>query len=242
MSHPKTEAVRELIAAGLTNTAIGKQQGMERQTVGRIRRELGLPDVPRQPLTVEQKWRQRTRKVSGGHLEWTGERTAAGSKPVMRHSGKAYSATRVAYRIAHGKDPEGYAKPGCGMPNCVEPTHQLDTADHRPVHTPRIQYTSAEEKLAALTEPTKDGHVLWTGTVTSQGQQLLTFNGVSYTANRIAFRAHWKREPVGPVIRACEQPGCIRGEHLDDSQARRSHQAALRAVFGTAGRRITSAT
>jgi hypothetical protein len=235
MPHPKADAVRELIAAGLTNTAIGRQLHMERQTVGQIRRELGLPDVPRQPLTVEEKWRQRTRELPGGHLEWTGDRSTGPSHtPVLRHSGATYTASRIAFRIQHGTDPSGHAKPDCGHPQCIAPAHQYDTANRQPVHEPRARYDSAEAKLAALTEPTDDGHLQWTGPTTADGRQLLAFGGANHMAARVAFGTRWGREPVGPVLPACDYPHCLLGDHLDDKQARDAFRAMFSGVFGSA--------
>lgn len=125
--HPKTDAVQQLIGEGLTNTEIGRILRMERQTVGRIRRELGLPNVPHQPLTLDEKWATFTRPVNGGHLEWTGERQTTSGTPVMRYREHAYTAARIAFRIRHGREPEGYARPECGLPHCVAPAHIDDT-------------------------------------------------------------------------------------------------------------------
>lgn len=229
MSHPKTEAVAELLAAGLTNTAIGRQLHMERQTVGQIRHELGIPQVPAQPLTVEEKWRARTCPVDGGHLEWTGERATESGTPVMRHSGETYTAARIAFRIDHGTDPAGYAKPGCGYLGCVAPAHQDDTGQNRPARQHRARYASPEAKLAALTEPTSDGHLRWTGP-TDGPHPFLKHNGRRWPVLTLAFRARYGREPVGTVRAGCDYPGCLLGDHLDDTQARRAHRAAYAAI------------
>ncbi|MDH6116866.1 hypothetical protein ABH930_000285 [Kitasatospora sp. GAS204A] len=232
MPHPKLHQIRRLIDAGLTNTAIGQQLHVERQTVGRIRHELGLPLVPRQPLTVEEKWRQRTRELPGGHLEWTGDTSTGRGVPVLRHSGQTYTAGRVAFRIQHGADPTGHAKPDCGVRYCVAPAHQYDTAARQPVREPLVRYNSAEAKLAALTEATPDGHLAWAGPTTADGRQILTHGGVNHTAARVAFRARWGREPIGVVLPSCEYPRCLLGEHLDDTKARNAYRAMFSAVFG----------
>jgi len=234
MPHPKTAQIRQLIQAGLTNTAIGQQLHVERQTVGRIRHELGLPPVPRRPLTVEQKWAQRTRELPGGHLEWTGDTSTGRGVPVLRHSGHTYTAGRIAFRIEHGADPTGRAKPDCGLRHCVAPAHQYDTATRQPVHRPRTRYDSVEAKLAVLTAATADGHRVWTGPGAADGRQILTYGGVNHMPARVAFRAHWGRDPVGPVLPACGHPHCLVGEHLDDTKARDAYRAMFSAVFGRA--------
>lgn len=128
LDHPKADAVCDLIDEGLTNTAIGQRLHLERQTVGRIRRALGIANVAQQSLTLQEKWAARTRPVEGGHLEWTGERQSTSGTPVMRYREKAYSAARIAFRIKHDREPEGYAKSECGMQHCVAPDHVDDTA------------------------------------------------------------------------------------------------------------------
>ncbi|MFJ9846321.1 hypothetical protein ACIRYZ_38955 [Kitasatospora sp. NPDC101155] len=141
MNPTKIGPARDLLTAGLSNSAIARQLHVDKHDVATLRTEMGLPNVPAQPLTVEQKWRQRVRPAVGGHLEWTGERATGSGTPVMRHSGQAYTAARIAYRIKHGTDPQGYAAPGCGMRHCVSPDHiddlprrQRDRAALRIVH------------------------------------------------------------------------------------------------------------
>lgn len=220
MSHPKTEAIRTLLAAGLTNTAIATQLRTERQTVGRIRRELGIPLVPQQPLTVEEKWQQLARPVDGGHMEWTGETSTSSSRtPVMRHSGATYTAARIAYRIQHGTDPAGYAKPDCGVEHCVTPAHQTDTGQSRAARQHRARYASPEAKLAALTEEVDGGHLRWTGPLDGH-HPLLKHNGRRWPVLTLAFRATYGREPHGTVRSDCDYPHCLLGEHLSDKESR----------------------
>ncbi|MER5641885.1 hypothetical protein ABT095_33730 [Kitasatospora sp. NPDC002227] len=129
MANPKKVGpARELLEAGLSNSAIARQLHMDKRDVAQLRSEMGLPNIPAQPLTVEQKWRERTAPLPGGHLEWTGERATGSGTPVLRHSGQAYTAARIAYRIQHGTDPVGHAAPGCGRQHCVAPEHIDDTA------------------------------------------------------------------------------------------------------------------
>lgn len=120
------EQIVELLGQGLSNTAVAKQLRCDRHRVGDIRRELGLPDVAQQPLSLEQKWRANTREVDGGHLEWTGERRGPSGTPVMRYREQAHTAARIAFRIRHGSDPIGHVQAECDYQQCVAPDHVDD--------------------------------------------------------------------------------------------------------------------
>ena len=230
VSHPKTADVAALIKAGLTNTAIGEQLHMERQTVGRIRRHLGLPNVPRKPATPEAAWRRYVRDLPEGHMAWTGPVAGPGRTPVLRYGNNVMlTAGRVAYRIQYGADPAGCAKSGCGMPHCVAPAHQLDTGRTRTAGQHHVRYASPEAKLAALVEATDDGHALWTGPVDGP-HPLLKHGGRRWPAHTIAFQQHYGRAPVGQVRPGCGVAGCLLGEHLDDRPARERLAAALAAL------------
>ncbi|GGT43596.1 helix-turn-helix domain-containing protein [Streptomyces purpureus] len=115
-----------LLNEGLNNQAIARQLRCDKHRVAAIRREEGIPNVQRQPLTVEEKWAARTRPVDGGHLEWTGERGKSAGTPVMRYSGQSYSPAAIAFRIQHGRAPQGYAFAECGFRHCVAPEHVDD--------------------------------------------------------------------------------------------------------------------
>ncbi|MEV7422839.1 hypothetical protein [Streptomyces sp. NPDC091212] len=138
---PTTPEIEELLRAGLSNTAIGRQLHCDRHRVADIRRDLGIPNIPAQPFSLEEKWRARTRPVAIGHLEWTGERQSTSGTPVMRHSGKWYTAAAIAFRIRHGRDPQGQARAECGHHQCVAPDHVDDT----------VTRTKTREQLRYLT-------------------------------------------------------------------------------------------
>lgn len=120
----------ELAAAGTPTAVIARQLGMDRRDVRRIRNQAGhpAPEHVRQPLTLEQKWRSKTRPVDGGHLEWLGSRAQASGTPVLRYGEQMYTAYRIAFRIRTGRDPIGQAKPSCEYPQCVAPDCVDDTA------------------------------------------------------------------------------------------------------------------
>lgn len=137
--------VAELLRQGLSNAEIARRLNVDRHAVGNARRALGLPNVPLQPLSLEQKWESHTRPVEGGHLEWTGETNSVSGTPIMRYRGKGYTAARIAFRIQHGREPEGYAYADCGLQHCVAPRHVGD-------ETTRLQ---TREQLRYLTGGTE---------------------------------------------------------------------------------------
>ncbi|MFF1792641.1 hypothetical protein ACFVXQ_00110 [Kitasatospora sp. NPDC058263] len=222
----------ELATAGRSTSSIATELHMDRRAVRQLRAEAGIPALPGgtpQPLTVEEKWQARTQPLDGGHLGWTGETATGSGTPVMRHSGTTYTAGRIAYRIQHGQDPAGYARPGCGQPGCVAPDHQVDTGATRPARQHRARYPSPEAKLNALSAPTEGGHQRWTGPMDGQ-HPLLKHGGRRYSVLALAFRQHHGRDPIGTVRVGCDLPGCVAGAHLDDAPARARLRTALAAI------------
>jgi hypothetical protein len=116
------------ICDGHSNLRISRDLHCDKTRVARLRRELGIPNVVLQPLTLEQKWASKTRPVDGGHLEWTGERAKASGTPVMRYKEAGYSPAAVAFEMRHGRPAQGYVKAECGYPHCVAPDHVNDEA------------------------------------------------------------------------------------------------------------------
>lgn len=122
--------VRELLHAGLSDTEIARQLGIDKSTSARARAALGLPKPKRgkrPAATPEDLFWKRVKPSRGGHMEWTGY--AHGGTPSLRHGGQLHTAYRLAFRIANGRDPEGYALPACGREHCVKPGHHADRAD-----------------------------------------------------------------------------------------------------------------
>lgn len=116
-----------ILRTGVSDSAVSRQLRCDRHRVTSIRRSLGLPPRPAQPLTLEEKWTARTRPVEGGHLEWIGQRQKVSGTPVLVYSGRTYTAARVAFQIKHGREPEGYAYAECpDNPHCVAPDHVDD--------------------------------------------------------------------------------------------------------------------
>src|SRR5256885_5051734 len=103
----------ELLRAGLSDSAVARQLNMCPRTVGKARAALGLPKHKRgikPAATPEDLFWRRVRPTDDGHMEWTGYRDQSGLIG-LRHDGRFYTAYRLAYLIATGREPKGYALP-----------------------------------------------------------------------------------------------------------------------------------
>ncbi|MEV0525996.1 hypothetical protein AB0I66_21405 [Streptomyces sp. NPDC050439] len=124
--------VAELLRAGLSDRAIGRELNVDATvTVRATRQALGLPPARpgRKPAaTPEDLFWRRTQPVGGGHFIWTGYRTTSrsGSVPTLRHGGRVHTAYRIAFRLKHGREPEGHVTVTCDRDGCVAPGHTED--------------------------------------------------------------------------------------------------------------------
>lgn len=117
----------ELLRAGCSDREVSRRLNVDNRTASRARAALGLPrhrPGPIAPSSLQDAFRQRTRPVDGGHLEWTGHRDTG--TPFFRWATKKYSPARVAFVMQHGRAPVGNALPGCDYPGCVAPAHITD--------------------------------------------------------------------------------------------------------------------
>lgn len=122
---PRTDIIA-LLRKGHSDREIGRRLRTNPKRVGRIRAELDLPQYqPTQVLTLEQAWTAQAEQLADGHMRWTGYHRE-GTCPVLKHRGTDYSARRVSFLIAHGREPEGRVLAGCGLRECVAPTHVTD--------------------------------------------------------------------------------------------------------------------
>jgi len=123
--------VAELLRAGYGDTTIARRLGVTVSTVKKARSALRLPAARsgnKVAGSVEDLYWRYAQLLDDGHASWSGHRTSKGT-PCMRWGGRTghlYSAYRVAFRIHHGREPEGFAIPGCGMPACVAGPHITD--------------------------------------------------------------------------------------------------------------------
>ncbi|MFD4569348.1 hypothetical protein ACFWOX_33925 [Streptomyces sp. NPDC058467] len=123
--------VAELLRAGLPDRTIARELHVDAKNVAAARERLGLPKAKpgRKPAAAAEDlfWR-RVQPTDDGHMEWTGYRDKSGVIG-LRHGGTFYTAYRLAFRIATGRDPEGYALPTCEHEHCVKPGHHADRLD-----------------------------------------------------------------------------------------------------------------
>lgn len=136
-----------MLRDGATNRAVARAIGVDRDTAARYRAILGMPAAPqpepknRCTLSLDEKFRQFTRPVAGGHLEWAGRRTKSNGTPVFTFEGRCITARTAAFRLAHGRDPQGYVTAECDHEGCVAPDHVEDAPGR----------TRLRAQLAALT-------------------------------------------------------------------------------------------
>ncbi|WHM30277.1 hypothetical protein OH540_09600 [Streptomyces sp. BPPL-273] len=130
-------AIEQLLRAGYGDRTIARRLGVTIGTVRRTRTLLRLPagrPGPKAHGTPADVFWSRAKPVDGGHMEWTGT-VHSGTTPSLRHGGHRYSAYKVAFTLAHGREPVGRTQPGCGHPGCIHPQHLED-------QTLRNQYTA----------------------------------------------------------------------------------------------------
>ncbi|MFB6934542.1 hypothetical protein [Streptomyces chartreusis] len=79
------------------------------------------PDLPspqwRRAVSLQEAFQQRTQPHDDGHLTWTG--STSHSTPTLWWQGSLHSAYKLAFRLHHGRDPEGTVTSGCDVPRCV---------------------------------------------------------------------------------------------------------------------------
>ncbi|WP_051814529.1 hypothetical protein RFN58_07115 [Streptomyces iakyrus] len=143
-----------MLRDGHSNLRISRELRCDKTRVARLRIELGLSNVVLQPLTLEQKWATKTRPVEGGHLEWVGERAKTSGTPVMRYKEVGYSPAAVAFRMKHGREPQGYVRAECDFKHCVAPDHVNDEAGRQQARLAR----RAERGMGALPTVCVSGH------------------------------------------------------------------------------------
>jgi hypothetical protein len=163
------EEIAALLRRGdMTESAIARQLGVSRPTVGNVRKTLGLP-APRQGqppayASVEDAYRAHAVPRADGHVEWTGLRTG-GHAPMIKHCRSMESAYRVAFRLHHGRDPQGIVYPGCDTEGCVAGAHVEDTVMRRarkrsfPNRAPRSVGPSRADIIALLQEGHSDRYI-----------------------------------------------------------------------------------
>lgn len=121
--------VVELLTAGYGDRTIARQLAVSIGSVERARAALGLPHGrpgPKATSTPEDVFWRRTQPTGDGHLLWPTYSPRNGS--VIKHDGRRLSVHRIAFRIGHGREPDGRVTTGCDRTGCVHPRHVEDQA------------------------------------------------------------------------------------------------------------------
>lgn len=95
----------------------------------------------------------------------------------------------------------------------------------------RTAAATPEDLFWRRTQPTDDGHLLWTGYRNNQGVPVLRHGGRGLSAYRIAFRIKYDREPIGYAKPGCTVEGCVHPNCIDDRPMQQKTRATFEAIF-----------
>ncbi|MFF5668870.1 hypothetical protein ACFY8S_01820 [Streptomyces hygroscopicus] len=124
------QILRVLLAQDdVSNAAAAAELGCGWRRVDEVRKRVGLPVYMRGRRAAYSSWEEafaeQSEPVEGGHRRWTGPRERSGT-PVVRHRTSIQTAYRVAFRLHHGREPQGNVTRSCEIPGCVAGEHQRD--------------------------------------------------------------------------------------------------------------------
>ena len=88
------------------------------------------------------------------------------------------------------------------------------------------------EAFEARVERLEGGHAHWTGHRSSKGTPCLVFQRRRMTAYQVAWELRTGRPPQGRCKPACDMPGCVAEDHVDDGATLRRDATAYAAIFG----------
>lgn len=131
ISAEREEAIRERIGNGFTDKAVAQLTDVDRRTVGRIRRAMGMPPTSR-ATTKEFKLKRDWRPHPSGHTLWVGRRYTSGGAAI-RQNKQDIPASHVAFELRTGRTPVGIVKVECGEGECLTPEHLSDEIERRKV-------------------------------------------------------------------------------------------------------------
>ncbi len=171
---------------------------------------------------------------SGECWLWTSSLAGSGY-PSFWLQGRSVGGHRVAYELTYGPIPDGLdVCHKCDNPLCVNPSHlflatrALNNADKIAkgrCFTPWPQRPKADPKAGKrwTTTPANfwpkadrsGGCWLWKGKRNRRGYGVVSVNNRSRAAHRVAYEfAHGPIPPGLSVLHRCDNPACIRPEHL----------------------------
>lgn len=118
-------AIIQLLHAGHSDKAIARELHIRSSRIADIRRQIGLPahkPGPTGATSYEELFWRRAIPTDDGHLIWPNTTTAI----RIAHEGTKRSAYRIAFSLAHAREPVGHVMTGCGITGCVHPRHVED--------------------------------------------------------------------------------------------------------------------
>jgi hypothetical protein len=98
-----------------------------------------------------------------------------------------------------------------------------------PAHKPGPTPSNPEDVFWRRTQPTDDGHLLWTG----PGRQIRGGSN-KISVYQLAFRIRHHRAAVGNVTTGCGQAGCVHPAHVEDQPMRQQYAAIFGDIEATA--------
>jgi len=117
--------VRILEQHEVSDAELAYRLGCKRDLVARARSSLGQAPMPLPPmdvLTPETRVMISAVLTAGGHRRWIGRRSSDGVPLLDAHT----TVGRVAFRMAHGREPEGIVRVSCPIKHCCEGSHLTD--------------------------------------------------------------------------------------------------------------------
>ena len=75
--------------------------------------------APQEVRSLRTVWNERTARLPGGHLAWTG-------KLSVNVHGRSYTGNQLAFALDRGREPVGQVRRECDVDRCVLPQHVSD--------------------------------------------------------------------------------------------------------------------
>jgi hypothetical protein len=115
----------------------------------RAQRDPSVPRPPRlRPASLDEAFQRHTALAEDGHVRWTG--STSHTTPTVWFEGSLRSAYKVAFRLHHGREPEGIVTPSCDGPLCVAGAHVEDQPMRRRHQQEERKAKQREEQLDCL--------------------------------------------------------------------------------------------
>jgi len=124
---PSFEQLTRILEEGTeeSDAELALRLGGSPEFVGRVRACLGMEPRPlpslHAKLTPEERVVLFSEEIPGGHRRWLGTVSETGLPVIGKVSVRA-----IAFRIEHGREPEGRVRRACGQPLCVTGSHLSD--------------------------------------------------------------------------------------------------------------------